>query len=104
MLTGTMDHPAQPDALSEVVVRVVALNHARRAEKADGVVRWLRPAFQAPTEARAAQRAMAEGAAATALPSWPAREPDRPDIVREMLETVAVLGQARAAPDGSYRI
>jgi hypothetical protein len=61
---------------AEIVARVVALNLARRAEEAEGLVHWLRPEFQAPTEQRrAAQSVMPidEGSDA-ALPRWPTRE------------------------------
>ena len=37
---------------AEIVARVVALNVHRRAEEAEGLVRWLRPEFQAPEEVR----------------------------------------------------
>jgi hypothetical protein len=37
-----------------IVERIVALNTQRRAEEADGLVRWLRPEFQAPEEDRRA--------------------------------------------------
>lgn len=37
---------------AEIVARVVALNKERAAEEAEGVVRWLRPEFQAPMEAQ----------------------------------------------------
>ena len=115
---------------ADIVARVVALNLARRAEEAEGLVHWLRPEFQAPTEhRRAAQSVMPieEGSDAV-LPRWPTREPDRfvalraalaaspgkpADLtrrfdsasaakVREMLETLAALGQARLGPDGRY--
>jgi len=117
---------------SAIVARVVALNAARRAEEASGQVRWLRPSYQAPAEApRATQAALdvAEAADAT-LPPWPAAEADRyvalrsllaatpghpADFtrrfkrapaakVRAMLETLAVLGQARRDADGRYRM
>ena len=39
-------------AETEIVARVVALNVQRRAEEAEGLVRWLRPEFQAPEESR----------------------------------------------------
>ena len=115
-----------------IVARVVALNRQRRTEEAEGLVRWRRPAFQAPAEVPVAQRVLAveQGDAELSLPSWPVREPDRfvalraalaaapgrpdelarrfrrarTDKVREMLETLAALGQARPAPDGRYRI
>ncbi len=114
----------------EIVARVVALNLARQAEEAAGLVRWLRPAFQAPAE----QRRAAQGALSVdqgedaALPPWPARDPDRfvalravlatspgrpaelsrrfsragTAKVRDMLETLAALGQARLDADGRY--
>ena len=112
----------------DIVARVVALNLARRAEEAAGRVRWLRPAFQAPAGQRpAAQGALSvdQGEDAS-LPPWPARDPDRfvalravlatspgrpADLsrrfarastakVRDMLETLAALGQARRDDEG----
>ncbi len=116
----------------EIVARVVALNLARQAEEAAGLVRWLRPDFQAPTE----QRRPAQGALSVdqgedhGLPPWPARDPDRfvalrgvlatspgrpaelsrrfsrasTAKVRDMLETLAALGQARLDADGRYHL
>ena len=98
-----------------------------------GQVRWLRPAYQAPAEtARVTQTALdvAEAADAASLPPWPTAEADRyvalrsllastpvrpADLsrhfqraptakVRAMLETLAVLGQARRDSDGRYRM
>ena len=115
-----------------IVARVVALNAARRADEAAGQVRWLRPAYQAPTEPSRGTQTVLEVAQAAdvTLPPWPADEADRyvalrsllattpgrpADLtrhfqrasagkVRAMLETLAVLGQARRDPDGRYRI
>ena len=115
-----------------IVARVVALNLVRQAEEAEGLVRWLRPAFQAPTEQRrATQGIMAiEQAEETELAPWPARDPERfvalrallantPGVpaelakhfrranttkVRGMCETLAALGQAKLGPDGRYRL
>jgi len=39
----------------ELLTRLVALNHERAAEEANGLVRWLRPEYQAPEEAKAPQ-------------------------------------------------
>jgi len=39
----------------ELLTRLVALNHERAAEEANGHVRWLRPEYQAPEEAKAPQ-------------------------------------------------
>jgi hypothetical protein len=60
---------------SEIVARVVALNAERVAEEAAGLVRWLRPEFQAPQEARLV-RAQAEMDVGAVLPlaaaaAWP---------------------------------
>ena len=116
----------------DIVARIVALNIARRAEEAEGTVRWLRPAYQAPAEPiRAAQPALdIRDADADALPPWPKSEADRyvalrtllatmpgrpEDLsrrfrrapvakVRSMLETLSVLGQARRDLNGSYRL
>ncbi len=124
------DWPADLPAAA-IVERVVALNREREAEEATGVVRWLRPAFQAPAEvaqaARKEQLAMAVDADA-ALPAWPrapeaqfvalratlSRTPAAPaDLARRfrgarpaklgpMLKTLAALGQAQDAGGGRY--
>ncbi len=123
----------RPDlSAAEIVAHVVALNRQRRAEEAEGLVRWLRPAFQAPAEAAVTQRRLAveQGVAETAVPAWPATDPDRyvalraalvaapgrpdelarrfrrarSDTVREMLKTLVALGQARPAADGRYHV
>jgi len=114
------------------VERVVALNRERAAEEAAGLVRWLRPTFQAPAEAAMAARkeqlAMAVDADAV-LPAWPKQAPAqfvalraalarsglagpaelarqfrnvRPSKLVPMLETLAALGQARLAGAGRY--
>ncbi|GAB0120192.1 type IIL restriction-modification enzyme MmeI [Acidisoma sp. 7E03] len=116
---------------TEIVARLVALNLARQAEEAEGEVRWLRPDYQAPNEQkRAAQTALSiEDAAAADLPAWPSRDPERyvalrgllatapgkpaelsrrfrgatPARLRDMLETLVALGQARLGPDGRYQ-
>jgi hypothetical protein len=33
---------------SEIVARLVALNHERKAEEESGTIRWLRPEYQQP--------------------------------------------------------
>jgi len=115
-----------------IVEHVVALNRERAAEEAAGLVRWLRPAFQAPAEpaARKEQLAMAVDAEAV-LPAWPKQVPAqfvalraalarsgqagpaelaqqfrnvRPNKLAGMLGTLAALGQAREAGSGRYAI
>ena len=117
---------------AEVVARVVALNAERVAEEAQGLVRWLRPEFQAPQETR---RAAVQGemlvpeAAIAGAPQWPVEGPAQYVALRaalargpasarevarrfkgaprsakmgEMLATLAALGQARPLEDGRY--
>jgi hypothetical protein len=119
-----------PDAAA--VARVVALNAARVAEEAAGTIRWLRPEFQAPEETRRkavqAELAVPEATLPSA-PAWPkdlpaqlvalrstiARGPasaqevarrfkgaPRADKLREMLATLAALGQARDVGAGRF--
>ncbi|MFC3026979.1 MULTISPECIES: class I SAM-dependent DNA methyltransferase [Roseomonadaceae] len=117
---------------AEVVARVVALNAERVAEEAQGLVRWLRPEFQAPQEARrpAVQGEMlVPEAAIPGAPPWPVEGPAQYVALRaalargpasarevarrfkgaprtakmgEMLATLAALGQARPLGDGRY--
>ncbi|MEO8713875.1 MAG: hypothetical protein ABI369_02570, partial [Acetobacteraceae bacterium] len=95
-----------------------------------GLIRWLRPSFQAPEQAaRPAQRGFSvEQPEDTTAPSWPRRAPEqyvalraalaaRPaapaDIARrfakaprhrmkDMLEALVAMGQARRTDDGRY--
>jgi hypothetical protein len=118
-------------ASAEIVQRVVALNNARRAEEAAGVIAWLRPSYQDTAAPVAAQGGLAvEEGEAVALPAWPTREQERllvlrsslaaapgsasevagrfararPRAVAEMLDTLVAYGQARQAADGAYRL
>jgi hypothetical protein len=68
----------------EVVARIVALNAERRVEEADGLVRWLRPEFQAPEEVRRAATQPALDIEPTEAPGaivWPRDDPARQFIV-----------------------
>jgi hypothetical protein len=117
---------------AEIVARVVALNAERVKEEAAGLVRWLRPEFQAPEEMRRkpVQTEMAvEEAAAPDAVAWPKDVPSQFILLRtalargpasaqeasrrfkgaprgpkmaEMLATLAALGQARPLGDGRY--
>jgi hypothetical protein len=64
---------------SEIVTRVVQLNAERVKEEASGLVRWLRPEFQAPQETQAkAQQVTMDVDAEAAIPDaakWPKEEP-----------------------------
>ena len=116
---------------ADILARLVALNAARRAEEEAGTIRWLRPAFQAPEEAArpAAQASLAveEATTAEATP-WPKRAPEQYVALRaalgaapatpaelarrfaraprnrmkEMLEALVAMGQARPVAGGRY--
>ncbi|MBF0249686.1 MAG: hypothetical protein HQL35_03540 [Alphaproteobacteria bacterium] len=76
-----------------ILERLVALNHERAAEEAEGKVRWLRPEFQAPKEATSAKKAQQieadlalpeEGAA---KPKLPTKLPEQVAAIRAVLES-----------------
>ncbi len=126
-----------PMPTEEILDRLVALHDERVAEEARGVVRWLRPDYQAPNATRTAPDAalpLPDDAAPTAEPApadapapWPAEAVEqigalkrlvatrtvtvddatrafagaRTDIVHRHLDTLAILGEVRAA-DGRY--
>lgn len=81
-----------PETLTtdEILARIVALNAARHAEEASGLVRWLRPEFQAP-EAVAVARALegfveeAAPAAARKKQPWPAVLPEQVRAIKDVL-------------------
>ena len=84
--------PALPEA--EVLARLVALNRARAAEEAAGLVRYLRPAYQAPGQQQAGlalpTQPAAEAAAALVPLPWP------PELARQMQAVREAVTQAPA--------
>lgn len=90
------DHAAGTLTDAEILTRLVALNTARAAEEARGLVRWLRPAYQAPNEAPKTTGSLDLGdapalpAGATIIP-WPKSLP-------EQVSAIAGLLQGAAAP------
>ena len=64
---------------SEIVARVVQLNAERVKEEASGLIRWLRPEFQAPRDTQPkAQQSTMDVDAEAAIPDaakWPKEEP-----------------------------
>jgi hypothetical protein len=77
----------------EVLTRLVALNNERMAEEAKGLVRWLRPEFQAPGEVTAISGTLDLGetivaAASSAQIPWPKSLPDQVTAISKIL-TVA---------------
>jgi hypothetical protein len=90
------DHAAGTLTDVEILTRLVALNAARAAEEARGLIRWLRPEYQAPNEAPKTTGTLDLGeaptlpASATIIP-WPKTLP-------EQVSAVAGLLQGAAAP------
>lgn len=80
-----------PNDLSDeqILEKLVALNKERAAEERKGLVRWLRPEFQAPKEvARKPQQVEAELVAAevsTAKPNFPKTPAEQVSAVRALL-------------------
>ena len=77
---------------AEILTRLVALNQARAAEEARGVIRWLRPDYKAPNAAPATNASLDLGesapvpAGATILP-WPKTLPEQVGAVDGLLST-----------------
>ncbi len=79
----------------EVLRRIVALNAARQAEEAAGVVRWLRPSFQSPDTSVQAKldihvTQIEVSVAPKKRESWPSTLPDRALAVSRKLQELAV--------------
>lgn len=111
--------PEQAAAEEELLVRLVALNRARAAEEARGLVRWLRPDFQVPRLAARLPQAQQgelpdlEIVPAVARLRWPADGLDQIRIVREVLsrapapvivDAVAVSFEGRASRERRARV
>jgi hypothetical protein len=85
------------DATDEAILeRLVALNRERVAEEREGLIRWLRPEFQAPRAAQPVQKQMdmeevAPVVAAATKLAWPKAQPEQAKLLRQALI-------ARAAP------
>jgi hypothetical protein len=87
-----------PDAEAleqNILSRLVALNHERAAEEKRGLIRWLRPDFQAPGTATAQQVDIGLGddtttpdTAAPIILDWPAELPAQVVAIRKLLPTV----------------
>jgi hypothetical protein len=96
-----------PDAEAleqQILTRLVALNHERAAEEKRGLVRWLRPDYQAPgaDTARQAEIGLTEDAAASeatapVILAWPAGLPAQVATLRKLLPTIGQDPDALAA-------
>ncbi|MEI6653797.1 MAG: DNA methyltransferase, partial [Verrucomicrobiota bacterium] len=94
-----------PDAEAleqQLLTRLVALNHERAAEEKRGLIRWLRPDYQAPGAVTTQQTEISlpaddeaiqatashGGPGRSALPDWPAELPAQVAALRKLLPTV----------------
>ncbi|MCB9626551.1 MAG: class I SAM-dependent DNA methyltransferase [Sandaracinaceae bacterium] len=108
----------QAEAEEELLRRLVALNAERAAEEAQGHVRWLRPEFQAPDEARSQgefeglepteESEVAPAAKKATKSSWPKAMRDQVAAVRSALERgaatpEAIAGQFKRNPEVAVR-
>jgi hypothetical protein len=103
-LSGLGASRVAADRDAQILERLVALNAERAAEEAQGLVRWLRPEYQAPDETpqpAARQAALLEVAetAEVAPPDgkqpWPDTLPARARAVRAALVNAAAPATAR---------
>lgn len=73
----------------EILTRLVALNKQRAAEEAMGLIRWLRPEYQAPNYPTPVTQSLDLDEAAAALPdnviTWPASLPEQVSAVQSIL-------------------
>ncbi len=86
-------------APAEIVRRLSLLNLERQAEEAGGLVRYLRPAFQAPGETTQAELEVEalEVEARSAEPEpWPSVLPERARAVRRVLQETSAPASAEA--------
>jgi hypothetical protein len=83
-----------PDA--EILERVVALNAARAAEEAQGLIRWLRPDYQKPRFAGTKQSSLALDAADSKPPAPKAVRKAKPAWPKTMAERAKAIESALA--------
>lgn len=73
----------------DILTRLVALNKQRAAEEAKGLIRWLRPEYQAPKYKAPVTQSLDLGEAAAVLPdnviAWPKDLPEQVSVVQQVL-------------------
>jgi hypothetical protein len=92
-------HPINASNEAELLTRLVALNHTRAAEEKSGLIRWLRPEYQNPTQQQPIQANLA-GTETSSLKSkiqnqqssivnqsWPEKLPEQVTLIRQLLTT-----------------
>ena len=94
------------EALEQAILtRLVALNHERAAEEKRGLIRWLRPDFQAPGAATTQQSEIGLSGdddttpetAAPVILDWPGELPAQVAAVRKLLPTIGQDPESLAA-------
>ncbi len=89
-------HPINATNESELLTRLVALNHTRAVEEKSGLIRWLRPEYQNPTQQQATQTTLAGTETPSSLKTknlklatltWPEKLPEQVTLVRQLLTT-----------------
>lgn len=77
----------------EILTRLVALNKVRAAEEAKGVIRWLRPDYQAPDYSAPVNATLDLGEATAPQPDniipWPEKLPDQVSAIAAVLAAAA---------------
>lgn len=98
------DKPAaQAEAEEELLARLVALNAERAAEEARGLVRWLRPEFQAAGVAQPAQGEMDTGEE-TEIATTPAQKHAWPKTIPEQVQALRAALATAPAPQTSDQL
>lgn len=73
----------------DILIRLVVLNKERAAEEARGLIRWLRPEYQAPDYTAPVTQSLDLGEAVVALPDnvipWPVSLPEQVSAVQSIL-------------------
>jgi hypothetical protein len=82
----------------EILRRLVALNAERAEEESRGIVRWLRPEFQNPTGATAAQGTLALPAETKLAKPKPAAKQPFPKPLAEQARAVRAALQGQGKP------
>ena len=106
--TPLADKPAeQAEAEEELLMRLVELNKERAREEANGIVRWLRPEYQAPDArqlgaelpdaAATSGKLSSEAPAATGKQTWPKSIREQIEAVRSQLSVAPQTTEALAA-------
>ena len=91
-------------AEEDLLGRLVKLNAERAAEEEQGVVRWLRPEFQAPGEAAAVQQDLIPGAAVDKAIAAKAAKRSWPKSLTEQFKALKTALAEHPAPVGAEQL